>query len=168
MAFFLNGSVWMLLITWIIKQWFSEWHLRFFYHRTASLHIHEQEVDLTQKKLCRKAAHLCPVLSVGTNSHVPVNTRTRDDCLNIVGLSLSAICCNRRAASLLNNHFYVIKSPRQYGFVPRSEFICIHSASTCLIFYSYLLHYSFRKSFRRQKSLHIFHSHLFSSWWSFL
>lgn len=111
-----------------------------FYHGTASLHIHEQEVDFTQNKLCRKAAHLCLVLSLCTNDHVPVNTRTMDFCLNITDLSLSAICCNLIAASLSNNYFYLIKSLRQYDFVLRSEFDCICSASTCFIFYSYLFH----------------------------
>ena len=133
-----------------------------FYHGTASLHIHEQEADFTPKKACTKVAHLCLVLSLCTNDHVPVNTRTMDFCLNIVGLSLSALCCNLIAGSLLNNHFYLIKSLRQYDFVPRSEFDCICSASTCFIFYSYLFHYPFRKSFRRQKSLQVFHNHLFS------
>lgn len=96
---------------------------------------------------CRKAAHLCPVPSLCTNDHVPVHTRIMD-LLNTVGLSLSAICCNLIAASLLNNQFYLIKSLRQYDFVARCEFDCICSASTCFIFYSYLFHYSFRQSFR--------------------
>lgn len=102
----------------------------------------------------RQAVHLCPVLSLCTNDHVPVSSRTMDFCLNIVGLSLSG--------NLLNNHLLLIKILGQYDFVPGSEFDYICSASTCFISYSYLFLYSFRKSFRRQKSLQGFHNH-FSS-----
>lgn len=129
-----------------------EQHLCIFMNKKLTLHIRN----------CRKAADLCPVLSHYTNDHVPVNTKTMDFCLNIVGLFLSAICCNLIAVSLWNNHFYLIKSLRQYDFILRSEFDCICSGSTCFIFYSYLFHYSFRKSFRRQKFLQVFHNHLFA------
>lgn len=161
MAFFFNCSVWMLLITWIIKQWFPEWHLLFTVEQHLCIFMNKK---LTlNRRISAERQHISALFyQLCTNDHIPVNTSTTDICWNIVGFSLSALCCNLMAATLLNNHFYLTQGLRHYDFVQRSQFDCICSASTCFIFHTYLFHYSFTKSFTRQKTLQVFHNHLFS------
>lgn len=57
----------MLLITWIIKQWFSECHLLFTMEQHLSAFMNKKVTF--PRGSCRKAAHLCAVLSPCTNVH---------------------------------------------------------------------------------------------------
>lgn len=77
MTFLFNCSVWMLLITWIIKQWFSECHLLFpmEQHLFTSM---SKKLTFPRRK-CRQAAHsalLChpalmpPLLGAQVHAHL--------------------------------------------------------------------------------------------------